>query len=65
MHHKFTYPIVAALLFIVLSSKPVYAITNSVVPGIETQKYGAPTRVGLVLHAVVFSILFYTLRRFF
>ncbi len=65
MHHQFTYPIVAALLFIILSSKTMYSFTNRLLPNIETEKYGAPTRAGLVLHAVVFSILFYLLRRFF
>jgi hypothetical protein len=65
MHHKYTYPIIAAVLFIILSSKPVYSITNSLIPGVETQRYGAPTRFGLVLHGVVFSILFVLLRKFF
>lgn len=64
MHHKFTYPILAAVLFIILSSKPVYSITNTLIPGVETQKYGAPTRLGLVMHAIVFSILFVLVRRF-
>jgi len=63
MFDKFQSTILAIALFIIISSKPVYALTNSLLPNIETQRYGAPTRVGLVIHAVVFALTFTWLKK--
>jgi len=63
MFDKFQASILAIALFIIISSKPVYTLTNSLLPNIETQRYGAPTRVGLVIHAVVFALTFTWLKK--
>lgn len=48
----------AALLFIIISSQPVYKITNGVFSKVLNVRLadtaGNPTRTGLVIHAVVF-----------
>lgn len=48
--------LLATALFIILSSSTAYTLTSAT--GLPTQKYGAPTRLGLILHAIVFYILF-------
>lgn len=63
MFNKFQSTFLAIALFIIISSKPVYALTNSLLPNIETQRYGAPTRVGLIIHAVVFALAFTQLKK--
>ena len=53
----------AALLFIIISSQPVYKFTNSITT--KTVKLrladaaGNPTRAGLVVHALVFFAVMY------
>jgi hypothetical protein len=63
MFDKFQSTILAIALFIIISSKPLYTLTNSLLPNIETQRYGAPTRVGLIIHAVVFALTFTWLKK--
>jgi len=63
MFKKFQSTILAIALFIITSSKPVYALTNSLLPNVETQRYGAPTRIGLIIHAVVFALAFTWLKK--
>lgn len=46
--------VVPTALFVILSSSPVYRLTNSVLP---TQRYGAPTSLGLLVHAAIFAVL--------
>lgn len=53
--------LLAVALFIILSSSTAYKLTSAV--GLPTQKYGAPTRLGLILHAIVFYILFTVLEQ--
>lgn len=53
--------LLAVSLFVILSSSTSYRITNSL--GLPTQKYGAPTKLGLALHALVFYLLFTVLER--
>lgn len=48
--------LLAVALFIILSSSTSYKLTSAI--GLPTQKYGVPTRLGLILHAIVFYILF-------
>jgi hypothetical protein len=54
-------PLFAALLFIVISSPVMYKITNDVLTypllKVKTHTGGAPTKFGLLLHAVVFFAL--------
>lgn len=49
-------PLLAVALFIILSSSTAYRLTNAT--GLPTQKYGVPTRLGLILHSIVFYVLF-------
>lgn len=53
----------AALLFIIVSSQPVYKITDGVLRktvGVRlADAAGSPTQVGLVVHALVFFGAFY------
>ena len=55
--------VIAALLFAVVSLKPVYKATNQVVKAISKKdnvlvdKNGAPTGVGIAVHSVVFGLL--------
>lgn len=47
----------AALLFIIVSSQPVYKLTNAVFKPIKLRladSAGNPTRLGLIVHALVF-----------
>lgn len=53
--------ILAVALFVILSSSTAYRLTNAT--GLPTQKYGAPTRLGLILHSIVFFVLFTLLDR--
>jgi len=52
--------LVLIALFLIVSAKPVYNITSAVFSkvGLPTIQYGVPTRVGLVLHAVVLAVLY-------
>lgn len=50
----------AAALFIILSSGPAYKLTSMVLP---TESFGTPTRLGLVLHAIVCFALFFLLAK--
>lgn len=52
--------ILAASLFIILSSGPSYKLTNMLLP---TESYGTPTRLGLVVHAVACFALFLVLSK--
>ena len=63
MFDKFQSTILAIALFIIISSKPVYTLTNSLLPNLETMRHGAPTRVGLIVHAVVFALTFTWLKK--
>ena len=51
----------AALLFVVLGSKPAYAFTDGLVSGLgwRLKDAGGPTRAGYVVHAIVFFALTY------
>jgi hypothetical protein len=52
----------AALLFIIISSQPVYKITNSIFSKVGLRladSAGNPTRAGLVVHALVFFAAMY------
>jgi hypothetical protein len=54
--------VIAALLFAVVSLKPVYNATNRVVKAISKKdnvlaKDGCPTGVGIAVHSVVFGLL--------
>ena len=53
----------AALLFIIISSQPVYKITNGVSSKVIKLRLadtaGNPTRAGLVVHALVFFGVMY------
>jgi hypothetical protein len=54
------YLIVTAALFIIISSKVVYNVTSKITEAVVGQKtinYGCPTRFGIVLHGIVFSLL--------
>jgi hypothetical protein len=53
--------LLAVALFVILSSSTAYRLTNAT--GLPTQKYGAPTRLGLILHSIVFFVLFTLLDR--
>lgn len=57
----------AALLFIIVSSQPVYKITNGVTSSVLklrlSDSAGNPTRAGLVVHAVVFFTVMYAYAR--
>lgn len=55
MNHAHLAAIAGAALFVILSSSLAYRLTSIVAP---TQRYGCPTRLGLILHAFVFAILF-------
>jgi len=48
--------LLAVALFIIFSSSTSYKLTSSL--GLPTQKFGTPTRLGLILHALVFGVLF-------
>lgn len=63
MFTKIQSSILAIALFIIIGSKPVYALTNSLLPHVETQRYGSPTRIGLIIHAVVFALAFTWLKK--
>lgn len=52
--------ILAAALFIILSSGPAYKLTNMLIP---TESYGTPTRLGLVVHALACFALFFVLSK--
>lgn len=48
----------ATLIFILISSRFMYGITNSI--GLKTlNKSGFPSAFGFILHAVVFAVLIY------
>lgn len=53
--------ITLALLFIVISSPLTYKIVENTLTkpliGLKITQQGAPTRIGLILHAVVFALL--------
>jgi hypothetical protein len=52
-----------ALLFIIISSQPVYKITNAVFSKVGLRladAAGNPTRAGLVVHALVMFAIVYT-----
>lgn len=52
-----------ALLFIIISSPSVYQVTNKLVGSVIQQRLadqaGTPTRLGMVVHALVFFAAFY------
>ena len=50
--------VIATLLFVILSSKIVYFLTNSLF-GITTDQNGSPTEAGILLHAIVFFGILY------
>lgn len=50
--------VIAALLFVILSSKMVYFLTNSLF-GITTDQNGSPSEAGILLHAIVFFGILY------
>jgi hypothetical protein len=52
--------ILLAALFVIISSKTVYGVTNLLTStvGLPTQQYGAPTTFGVVLHAIVIAWLY-------
>ena len=47
-------------IFLIVSAKPVYAITSAITEkiGLPTIQYGSPTRFGLILHAIVLAVLY-------
>jgi len=47
-------------IFLIVSAKPVYAITSTITDkiGLPTIQYGSPTRFGLLLHAIVLAALY-------
>ena len=55
MNHAHLAAILGASLFVILSSSVAYKLTSVLAP---TARYGCPTRLGLILHALVFGILF-------
>jgi hypothetical protein len=53
-------PLFAALLFVVLSSPPAYRATNSILKNTSLKtlsEAGAPTKIGILVHAAVFFLL--------
>lgn len=56
-----------ALLFIIISSQPVYKITNGISSSLVHLRLadaaGNPTRAGLVVHAIVFFAVVYGFAR--
>jgi hypothetical protein len=56
-----------ALLFIIISSQPVYKITNGISSSLVQLRLadaaGNPTRAGLVVHAIVFFAVVYGFAR--
>lgn len=55
-------PLFAALLFIVIASPVTFTFVNSLVEpllGLKVAQNGQPTRVGLILHAMVYFGLSY------
>lgn len=57
----------AALLFIIISSPPAYQLTGGVVDRLLRKRLcdaaGNPTRLGMVVHALVFFGIFYAYAR--
>jgi len=57
----------AALLFIIVSSQPAYQLTGGIADRIVRKRLcdtaGNPTRLGLVVHALVFFAIFYAYAR--
>lgn len=57
----------AALLFIIISSQPMYQATNSITSKLLHLRLadaaGNPTRAGLVVHALVFFAIVYAYAR--
>lgn len=58
-----TVALLTALLFIIISSQPVYKLTNGIVSRVVGLRLadaaGNPTRAGLVVHALVFFACVY------
>ena len=56
-----------ALLFIIISSQPVYKITNGITTKVARLRLadaaGNPTRAGLVVHSIVFFAVVYAYSR--
>lgn len=57
----------AALLFIIVSSQPAYQLTGGMTERVMRKRLcdaaGNPTRMGLVVHALVFFGIFYAYAR--
>lgn len=60
MNHEHTAALLGASLFIILSSSAAYKMTSVIVP---TKRYGCPTRFGLLLHGIVFGLVFLLLEK--
>jgi len=60
MNHEHLAALIGASLFVILSSSVAYKLTSAIVP---TQRYGCPTRFGLLLHGLVFGLLFLLLEK--
>lgn len=52
--------LLATALFVIFSSSTSYKLTSGL--GLPTQKYGSPTRLGLLIHAAVFWLAFVLLQ---
>lgn len=59
MNRSASLPLLGGSLFVILSSSLAYQLTNRILP---TQRYGCPTRLGLVVHAIAFVLLFTVLQ---
>jgi hypothetical protein len=54
------YSIYSALVYYLLASKDMFAVVNSVIPGVSDET-GCPTVMGVTLHAVVYGLALYLL----
>lgn len=60
MKQAYTLALLGGSLFVILSSSVAYTLTDTILP---TQKYGCPTRLGLLVHAIAFIGLFMLLQK--
>ena len=52
--------LIGALLFFVIGSPLTYKVVGMIIPGVVTD-LGVPTWLGLVIHSVVFALVFYAI----
>jgi len=47
----------SAMIFLIISSKFMYCLTNSI--GLKTLTAGSPSNIGYVIHTIVFALLIF------